>query len=197
MGYVAVTRVTNERELGAAATGHAGNGQESGFRQPVEALSLNRGEAPQLFGHEGILAEIDMVITMPIFGYWLDRLPTRPMFAGALLLMSASLLSLAWVTDVSSMIVFSAVFGLANAGFQSHYSFMWPRYFGRRHLGSIQGAAQTIGVVGASLGPLPLGLAFDLFGSYTQALYMLAALPVTCAFMLLFLRPPNLGLGSC
>ena len=137
-----------------------------------------------------------MVITMPVFGYLLDRLPTPPMFAGALLLMSASLVSLAWVTDLSSMIIFSAVFGLANAGLQSHYSFMWPRYFGRRHLGSIQGAAQTIGVVGASVGPLPLGLAFDLFGSYTQALYVLAALPVTCAFMLLFLRPPNLGRGS-
>jgi nitrate/nitrite transporter NarK len=91
------------------------------------------------------------------------------------------------------MIVFSAVFGLANAGLQSHYSFMWPRYFGRRHLGSIQGAAQTIGVVGASIGPLPLGLAYDLFGGYTEALYLLAALPVACAFMLLFLRPPNLG----
>ena len=86
----------------------------------------------------------------------------------------------------------SAVFGLANAGLQSHYTFMWPRYFGRRHLGSIQGTAQTIGVVGASVGPLPLGLAFDLFGSYTATLYVLAALPAVCAFMLLFLTPPRL-----
>ena len=133
-----------------------------------------------------------MVVTMPVFGYLLDRMPTRPMFASALLIMSASLISMAWVTDLRGMIVFSVVFGLANAGLQSHYSFMWPRYFGRRHLGSIQGAAQTSGVVGASLGPLPLGLAFDLFGSYTEVLYLLAVLPVSCAFMLLFLRPPNL-----
>jgi MFS family permease len=137
-----------------------------------------------------------MVISMPVFGYLLDRMPTRLMFACALLIMSASLVSLARVTDLGSMLVFSAVFGLANAGLQSHYSFMWPRYFGRRHLGSIQGAAQTIGVVGASVGPLPLGLAFDLIGSYAEALYLLAALPVGCAFMLLFLRPPNLGGGS-
>ena len=134
-----------------------------------------------------------MVVTMPVFGYLLDRMPTRPMFASALLIMSASLISMAWVTDLRGMIVFSVVFGLANAGLQSHYSFMWPRYFGRRHLGSIQGAAQSIGVVGASIGPLPLGLAFDLFGSYTEVLYLLAVLPVGCAFMLLFLRPPNLG----
>ena len=138
------------------------------------------------------ISAVVMVATMPIFGYLLDRLPTRPMFASALLSMSVSLAALASVRDVTSMIVFSILFGLANAGLQSHYTFMWPRYFGRRHLGSIQGAAQTIGVVGASLGPLPLGLAFDLFGNYTATLYLLAALPVACALMLLFLRPPRL-----
>jgi MFS family permease len=158
-----------------------------------------------VFGLQGLGAQtaarafsvsaVVMVITMPVFGYLLDRLPTPPMFASALLIMSAALLALASVTDVASMIVFSAVFGLANAGLQSHYTFMWPRYFGRRHLGSIQGAASTIGVVGASIGPLPLGLAFDLFGSYTGVLYLLAALPVVCAFMRLFLRPPTLGHG--
>jgi MFS family permease len=165
------------------------------FFHQVSVFSLQGLEARTATRAFAISAAV-MVVSMPAFGYLLDRMPTRPMFASALLIMSASLISLAWVTDLPSMIVFSAVFGLANAGFQSHYSFMWPRYFGRRHLGSIQGAAQTIGVVGASIGPLPLGLAFDLWGGYTEALYLLAALPVACAIMLLFLRPPNLGNDS-
>ena len=137
-----------------------------------------------------------MVVSMPVFGYLLDRLPTRRMFASALLFMSAALVALAQVTGVASMILFSVVFGLANAGLQSHYTYMWPRYFGRRHLGSIQGAAQTIGVVGASIGPLPMGIAFDLYGSYTGVLYALALLPVTMAIMLVFLRPPSLARAS-
>jgi MFS family permease len=153
---------------------------------------LDAGTAVRAFA----ISAVVMVLTMPVFGYLLDRLPTLPMFACALLIMSAALVALALVRDIGSMLVFSAVFGLANAGFQAHYSFLWPRYFGRRHLGSIQGAAQTVGVVGASMGPLPLGLAFDLFGSYTGTLYLLAALPVVCAFMLLFLRPPDLEAGS-
>jgi MFS family permease len=165
------------------------------FFHQVSVFSVQGLEAQTAARAFAISAAV-MVVSMPVFGYLLDRLPTRPMFACALLIMSASLVALALVTGLKSMLVFSATFGLANAGLQSHYSFMWPRYFGRRHLGSIQGAAQTIGVVGASIGPLPLGLAFDLFGSYTQALYVLAALPVTCAFMLLFLRAPNLGHGS-
>ncbi len=164
------------------------------FFHQVSVFSL-QGLDAQTAARAFSVSAVVMVITMPVFGYLLDRLPTRPMFASALLIMSAALVALAWVEDIASMILFSVVFGLANAGLQSHYSFMWPRYFGRRYLGSIQGAAQTIGVVGASVGPLPLGLAFDLFGRYTGTLYLLAALPVACAFMLLFLKAPSLEPG--
>lgn len=163
------------------------------FFHQVSVFSLQELDARTAVRAFSISAVV-MVLTMPVFGYLLDRLPTRPMFASALLIMSAALVALALVRDVASMVVFSAMFGLANAAFQAHLSFMWPRYFGRRHLGSIQGAAQTIGVVGAAIGPLPLGLAFDFFASYTGTLYLLAALPVGCAFMLLFLRPPNLSI---
>ena len=165
------------------------------FFHQVSVFSL-QGLDAQTAARAFAISALVMVVSMPIFGYLLDRFPTRPMFASALLIMSASLVALASVTDVTSMVVFSAVFGLANAGLQSHYSYMWPRYFGRRHLGSIQGAAQTIGVVGASIGPLPLGFAYDVFASYTEVLYLLAAIPVVCACLLLALKAPNLGHAS-
>jgi len=161
------------------------------FFHQVSVFSF-QGLDPHVAARAFPISAVVMVATMPAFGYLLDRVPTRPMFASALVLMSASLVALASVRDVTSMVVFSMLFGLANAGLQSHYTFMWPRYFGRRHLGSIQGAAQTIGVVGASLGPLPLGLGFDRLGSYTLTLYLLAVLPVACACTLLLLRPPRL-----
>ncbi len=162
------------------------------FFHQVSVFSL-QGLSAQTATRAFSISAVVMVITMPAFGYLLDRLPPRRMFASALLIMSAALVALAQVTDVPTMIAFSVVFGLANAGLQSHYTFMWPRYFGRRHLGSIQGTAQTIGIIGASIGPLPMGIAFDLYGSYTGVLYWLALLPVACALMLAFLRPPNLG----
>jgi len=162
------------------------------FFHQVSVFSL-QGLSAQTATRAFSISAVVMVITMPVFGYLLDRLPPRRMFASALLIMSASLLALARVTDVPTMITFSVFFGLANAGLQSHYTFMWPRFFGRRHLGSIQGAAQTIGIIGASIGPLPMGIAFDLYGSYTGVLHLLALLPIVCALMLAFLRPPNLG----
>ncbi len=48
-----------------------------------------------------------------------------------------------------------------------------------------------IGVGGASLGPLPLGLAKDYFGNYDAMLVGLAAIPLTWAVVAaLFLRQP-------
>jgi len=72
-------------------------------------------------------------------------------------------------------------------------TYLWPRFFGRRHLGSIQGTAQTIAVIGASIGPIPLGFAFDHFGSYEGALLLLALLPVLCALAILFMRAPAIA----
>ena len=48
-------------------------------------------------------------------------------------------------------------------------------------------------MIGASLGPLPLGIAFDMYGSYTGALHLLAILPVACAILALFLVRPDHG----
>jgi MFS family permease len=138
------------------------------------------------------ISAITMVLAMPVVGRLLDRFPTRPIFACGMLSMSAAMVTLTFVEGLASAIVYAVVFGAVNAVIHTHMTFLWPRFFGRRHLGSIQGMAQTIGVVGASLGPLPLGAAYDLFGSYEGALWLFALQPVVCAGAILLMRPPRL-----
>jgi nitrate/nitrite transporter NarK len=94
---------------------------------------------------------------------------------------------------VATAVAYAIVFGINNAAMHTHISYLWPHYFGRRFLGSIQGSAQTIAVVGASIGPIPLGAAYDLFGSYQGALLLLSFLPVLCAVAVWFMRPPRLA----
>ena len=48
----------------------------------------------------------------------------------------------------------------------------------------------TAVIVGASLGPLPFGIAFDLLGSYGEALLALAALPIVAAVGVALTPPP-------
>ena len=153
-----------------------------------ESLGLSAQLAASIFP----ISAITMILTTPVIGRALDRLPTRPMFACGMLTMSLVLVALTFVQDLSSAIVYAVLFGINNAVIHSHMNFLWPRFFGRRHLGSIQGTAQTIGVIGASLGPLPFGAAFDLFGSYAGALWLFAFQPVLCAVAILLMRPPRL-----
>jgi MFS family permease len=102
---------------------------------------------------------------------------------------SASLFSVTQVDGLVSAVVFALIFGLNNAVTMTFAGFLWPRYFGRKYLGSIQGTGQMIMIIGASLGPLPLGFALDTWESYDGMLTALALIPVSVAIIVAFLMP--------
>lgn len=137
------------------------------------------------------LSAIVAVITQPFVGRSLDKYPTPRVFLVALATLFGSLVSMAFVSDLLTALVYAIIFGLNNAFNITLFGYMWPRYFGRKHIGSIQGTGQMIGVVGASLGPLPLGIAFDLFGDYQFMLLTLAGLPVVAGVLTQFLKEPT------
>ena len=153
-----------------------------------EAQGLDAATAASVFSVSAVV----MVVTTPLVGMLLDRFPTKPLYASALLSVGAALVAMSFVGDLSSAIAYGVVFGVANAAMHAHFTFVWPRFFGRRHLGSIQGVAQMGAVIGASVGPIPLGLGYDYLGGYGGTLVALAALPVLCAVAVAFMRAPRL-----
>ena len=153
-----------------------------------EARSLDPTLAASVFS----ISAVVMVVTTPLVGMLLDRLPTKPLYAAALLSTSVALVAMSLVNGLASAIVFSVLFGVTNAAMHAHFTFVWPRFFGRRHLGSIQGVGQMGGVIGASVGPIPLGLGYDYLGGYGGALVALAAVPVMCAGAVIVMRAPRL-----
>ncbi|MHA1152243.1 MAG: MFS transporter [Alphaproteobacteria bacterium] len=135
------------------------------------------------------VSAIAMVAAMPLVGRLFDRVRTRYAIALGLLVTAASLIGVTLVTDAVTSVAYAVVFGVNNAFSMTMFGYVWPRYFGRLHIGSIQGVGQMIGVVGASLGPLPVGLAFDLLGSPTLTIRLLALFSIATALLaLLFLR---------
>jgi MFS family permease len=156
------------------------------------SIFQSAGLGPQIAAWVFPISAVSMVLAMPVFGRLLDLLPTKPMFACAMLTMTAAMLALVLVHDAATAALYGIVFGINNAAVHTHIAYVWPRFFGRRYLGGIQGTAQTIAVVGASIGPLPLGIAFDAYGAYNVALVMLAGLPVLCSVAILLMREPEL-----
>jgi MFS family permease len=152
-----------------------------------------QGLTPQQAASVFTVTAVTMVICMPIFGRLLDRYRTQYLFSATLFLMACCLAAMSQVQGLVSALVFAAVFGLTSAAQHTQVAFVWPRFFGRAHLGSIQGSATTINVIGASLGPLPLGMAYDSFGSYNGALLALAIIPIGAAIAVFFIRAPDLA----
>ena len=159
-----------------------------------------------IFTHHGLsaavaawifpLSAITAVMVQPFFGRCLDRFATPRVFGFALLVLCGSLVSITLVRDPVTAVIYGMIFGVNNAASITLFGYLWPRYFGRRHLGSIQGTGQMIGVVGASLGPLPLGIAVDLTGSYSGTLWGLAVMPVVVAVLTQFLKNPAQPAGD-
>ena len=130
-----------------------------------------------------------MVAAMPLVGRGFDRFRTRYMFAAALCVLTATLVGVTFVTSVPALIVYSAAFGLSNAFSMTIFGYIFPRYFGRRHLGRIQGTGQMVAVVGASLGPIPVSYALDFLADPVMTLRLLALLPLlVAAFAAVFLK---------
>jgi MFS family permease len=138
------------------------------------------------------ISAMTMVFCMPIIGKILDHFPTQWIFSGGLLIMASSLISITFVHDLPTALTYAICFGINNAITMTFFSYMYANYFGRKHIGSVQGTGQMIGVIGASLGPLPLGYALDTFGSFQPMLLGLAGLPIAMAVIVLFLRAPKI-----
>jgi OFA family oxalate/formate antiporter-like MFS transporter len=60
--------------------------------------------------------------------------------------------------------------GIAGGGFVSLSGLIWPRFFGRQHLGAISGVNMSSMVMASGLGPLVFGLSYQLTQSYQSAL---------------------------
>ena len=154
----------------------------------VPFLQAQGLSAARAAGNFSITALV-MVCTFPLMGWLLDRFSARVMlFIGALLQLAA--IGALLLSQTSAMAaLYGALLGLASTSTMASGFYVWPTYFGRRHLSAIHGSARTIGIFGAALGPLLVDLAAGWFGGYAEAFLLLCVLPVGVA-VLVWLAPP-------
>jgi MFS transporter, OFA family, oxalate/formate antiporter len=124
-------------------------------------------------------------------GILIDRMPVNIQLAVALVIQALLL----WMAQVLTGPVVAALYGVmlgAQMGLNRTVStVVWPAYFGRRYLGSITGITSTILAGASALGPMPMGIARDLLGSYNLTLTAFSILPLGLAVAALFIRRPQ------
>lgn len=124
-------------------------------------------------------------------GFILERVKTNYALAFVFLGEIIALLSLNHVNSMVSVIVFGVMWGIVGGFEHITINLIWPNYYGRRHLGSIRAMASSVMIIGAALGPLPLGLAFDQWGGYTEILYLIVVIPLFGIVAALLSPNPN------
>jgi len=68
---------------------------------------------------------------------------------------------------------------------------VWPRVYGRAHLGTIQGAAQAMTVLASAIGPLLLAWCIEWTGSYSGMFNVLAGVIGLAGFSALITPLPE------
>ncbi|SDK30896.1 MFS transporter [Sediminibacillus albus] len=126
-----------------------------------------------------------------IVGYLVDRISVHYILAVTFLGHIISLVILLFTNSAVMAIIFGVMWGIVNGFERITLSIVWPNYFGREHLGSIKGLAQTCMVVSSAFGPLPFGLFYDWFGGYQEILLVMLLLPVTAGILALFAPQPT------
>ncbi|MCK0471837.1 MFS transporter [Halalkalibacter sp. APA_J-10(15)] len=124
-----------------------------------------------------LMAIIGFPISL-ISGFILEKVKTRTLLIVIFILETVLLLLLLITQNALTAIIFGVIWGMASGLERITINIVWPNYFGRKYLGSIKGVAVTVTVVASSFGPLPLGVGYDVFQSYTQALVLIMLFPI-------------------
>ncbi|WP_431799998.1 MFS transporter [Halobacillus andaensis] len=151
--------------------------QGKGMTESVAALVLT------------LMAIIGFPITF-LVGYLVDRISVHYVLAITFCGHIIALLFLLQVNSWLGAVIYGVIWGVASGFERIALTIVWPNYFGREHLGSIKGLAQTVMVLGSAFGPLPFGIFFDWFGGYQEILWLMITLPILAViFSLLSPKP--------
>ena len=129
-----------------------------------------------------------------VWGWGLQRFDARRL-AGAAFSTSASGVLLMVVAGEAHntllLMIGFYMYGFGYGGTIPIGSFLWARYFGRRHIGAIRGVGRPITLVFSTSGPIATGAFFDVTGSYVGAFLILALVYVLGAIVVNLSKVPR------
>ncbi len=120
-------------------------------------------------------------------GWLLDRFFGARVALVVNLTTAAGIFLLAHANSFSAGCLAAALIGIGAGGEAAITPYLLTRYFGLRAFSTLYGLTWTFYAAAGAIGPVILGRAFDLTGSYTSLLVVLAAALALAAVMNLFL----------
>ena len=159
-----------------------------------ESVLAERGFGPNVY-YQTLVVTAITGLAGNFIGGWLARsVPLNRLMAVSLSVLAAGLLALPHISTLAMAMGWAVMMGLGGGLVMVLFFSVWPRLYGRRQLGRIQGVAQAMTVLASAVGPLLLALCVEMTGSYSTMFYILAGTVSVCAGAAAAVRmPPRLA----
>jgi MFS family permease len=126
-----------------------------------------------------------------LWGFFAGRFQVRLLMATATSLTATTVFLLFQVDSVALMIAAALLNGLALGGNFVMRPLIVANYFGRAHIGAINGLMRPLMIAGSATGPLLVALLFDLTGDWHVAFGLVAAIWFASAASIALARAPR------
>jgi MFS family permease len=156
-----------------------------------ESILAERGLSANIYYQTLVVTAMTSLAGNFIGGWFARFVPLNRLMALSLFVLTAGLLALPHVSSVGMAMVWAVMMGLGGGLVMVLFFSVWPRVYGRRQLGRIQGVAQAMTVLASAVGPLLLAECVEMTGSYAEMFYILAAAVGTFAGAAAIVRMPQ------
>ena len=156
-----------------------------------EAILAERG-FPATVYHQALAVTAITALGGNFLGGWLaSRARLTRVMALSLLFLAAGVFALPLLGSVTQVMIWAVAMGTGGGMVTVLFFSAWPRVFGRRQLGRIQGIAQALTVLASAVGPLLLARSVAATGSYAAAFYLLGTAVAAAAVAAALTRAPG------
>ncbi len=164
---------------------------QTGTNLHAVASFQDRGVADELAGLFVFLFAGTAAVSAYGWGVLMDRYHIRWVALVATLAFVAAMSVLVFADTITLAVLFAVLFGLGAGGWTASQTLLFSNYFGRGHLGSIQGFAQALAAPLGAAGPLAAGYIQTYTGSYRISFEIFIGAMVMVALTLLLASPPH------
>jgi MFS family permease len=146
-----------------------------------ESILAERGFGPEAYYQTLVVTAITALAGNGLGGWLAERVPLLALLSFSLAVLAAGVLALPFVSTMAQVMAWAVAMGLGGGLVMVLFFSVWPRVFGRRDLGVIQGTAQALTVLASALGPLLLAWCLEWTGSYRVIFFLLAGVITSAA----------------
>lgn len=174
--------------LGLAIQGLVVTAMTFHIKSLAETKGLDEAQALQVFIPIGLVA----IASTMLVGWLCDRIDLRWILSFMMVCLAVGVWGL---LDFESELGYALVvigMGISNGIFNPLVTVVWPKYYGRAHLGAISSFNLSLMVFASAIGPIIFAYSEEWFGSYDSGIYVCLVMPLVLMVLAFFADNPQL-----